>query len=1022
MPSIFNDSKVGSHIVSLRCPAFNESTVKAAIKAQFDALAARHEFQRQQKKTQLQPQARTAVSRRLCDAVWNNGWQRTLATKLLEPDPSNFPEKVRGVLHRLRNALPSELKALVDEAPLVLDAKLALALAFEAKLTAYEEQVTIEIENSLAYKQLIQRQKGESIDLEERLEAGFVRWKLAQKQSSPSSKMGSSISLLSVTPSLTFNTFSSQPRYFRILVWNLENFTRDRRPRGASPIDSMRNSARIAIIADVLARFDVDLLLMMETGTDVGTATTRIADQVAKKREDDDRPWQPLVSPPTGALPEIGLSYALNLGRPSGLKALALRTLFEVYRVKPRFSKVPEKVTGKQIADAWTVLCNASPEASSFLRNIEVTAENAIVEGVLSVELFVTLIIRLEKTACQVGQFVGGELESDISTVHDILHSVANELGSGYLQTELPDLAYAILAARDAILGLDAVEVANSDSQAIVDEGIACLQGLELLTLFLIKAAAGKIPDNPKYIQGLVYQSSSSENCLVPLAAFLCTGAQHVSMRAFDQKLGPANGALDNDVLIDALARVGAVKRNIETYGIVYREPVEGALGELLDRGVLEHGFTGGLDEEAARYGIIKAQLSREDFTIQEAGGLLNWRSALQIMVPASRTVILPLVVYHTRYSGTAEINKLLSDHTNDENTINARCMSVQMIARAVLPGDSRFGPPLITGDFNVPDPYLNPEPKPSQKRSIPPYKRRKAIRQRFFGEMAGSGYLRHSIGGKPDQGYPQTTLKAYSSIARGESPLSQPYDGAYQPFDFAGGAVEVASGIVLVSGLLVDSVLSEKVAGVPSEASSGDVIDPDAGEDEELGDDEGSEDDEMNSESSPTLKTWTVGEAIAVELGRVYRGMLRRLKTKLDNLEEWSSHLGRSRSAKKWLKTLAPKLEELDQIRGAFDECVGERVTWFVKCCAAGETGTWSSHKGSDFLSTWRGVFDDLRKLTAKNRSWNDSFVKLVELTDDVAAQVTKLETTLETRRLVAYRAVVSDHLPQIIEIDLQP
>ena len=777
----------------------------------------------------------------------------------------------------------------------------------------------------------------------------------------------------------------------------------------------MRNAARIAIVADVIARFKIDLLLMMETGTDVGTATTRIAGRVAEKLNERDG-WDPFVSPPTGALPEVKAVYDdHSLGRPSGLKAVSLRTLFDVYVVTPRYDRVPTAVTGQQISDAWAALWGASPWASRFLRGDDVSAENSVVRGAPSFELLAHIVRRINDTAKQVGSVIGGSLEQDVDTVIRVMSDSVNELANGHLQTSASDLAYAILSARDAIDMLAEIEVEASFQQDIIDEGVAWLQAVELMALFLIKAASGAIPTSG--LEGRVFRSDSSQGNRIPLAVFLCTGAGRVTLKARDRKQGPADGTLDNDVLLGALQRIGAIERHIETYGVVYRQPFPGATQALLGRGVLAHGFSGGVDEAAARYGIVQAPLSKGAFSVQQAGGLLNWRSALQITVPASTAVALPLVVYHTRYSGTAELKKYDTTLTAEENTILARCMSVEMMAAAVLPGDSKLGPPLIVGDFNVPDAFLNKQAVPvsKDKRVREAHRRRDELRLRFVGEMARRGYLRHSLAGKPDDGYPPTTLKAFSTITRGEDAGSEPYDGTYQPFDYGRGGASPSSGVVSVRGLLDGSVLQEKITGIPSQAADGRTIDPDAGEAEDTSKDV--QDEDTMREDPSKDSEWTVGEAIAVEVGRVYRGILRRIYRAIEDLKPWMDAIHRKRPSDE----LIEKLREIGEVYTGFEQHVAKRVEWFARSCVAGETGTWLTASRSDSLVDWQKLFGDAAQLQERDEI-RGGVAGLAELAGEVQVQLTALETQMEVRRLVAYRAVVSDHLPQIIEIDMQP
>jgi hypothetical protein len=850
----------------------------------------------------------------------------------------------------------------------------------------------------------------EILELQTRQSRAVERWKNAtQVDQLPTAIPEPFVSFI---PAFTFNTYSRPPRYFRILVWNLENFTRDQRPNRTGPLDSVRNQARTAIVADAMARLDIDLLLIMETGRDVGTATTRIATAVTDKtrtlRPNDDRPFEPLVSPPTGPLPELLNMYRAPVKRPTMLKVLALRSLFRVFLISPEHPNAPLEVTSNQILSGWDLLRQSSPQAAAVLPPVDQS------------QLASLLARLLDQLAHARANFVPLGIEDNWDDIFRIACDVADDIGKNQpIQAYPSDIAWAVLSAREAVVAFLGARRQYAELSELFEQEIALCEGIELLLLFAIKQTVRGFPTGG--IEASVFRSNASEFGMVPLAVFFAAGAPVLILNAINQEVGPADGTLDNDVLLEALQRVGAITRNIETYGMVYRQQFPQALGHLFEIGV---GSLGNLDEEASRYGIVQAPLSHGVNQVQRAGDPLNWRSALQITVPLRPGVDLPLVLYHTRYTGSEAISAMHSEfaQTGQEKTVLARCMSVEQITSALLPGNSKSGLPLIVGDFNIPAQYLNKQPAPSSqdKRSVAAHKRSDDLRSRFANEMASRGYLRHSMTRDPSSDYPLTTLKAFSSIARGGSPLSEPYDGIYQPFDFLRGLAGVASGVIDFAVLLPDSVLASPVTGMQStdEIGTVDPDSPDSGDLRPMGD---QEEEEVPSASPKEVKvTLAVREALALEVGRVYRGILRRVYFEIKIMEPWMNKLpDRKRQPSAGLLKLA---EEWRNIFHSFDTGVKHRVNWFEAMCKAGGFEAFQSTTENDFLLHCYTVFFESAALARNENIYNDVLQGLPDLIKDVQLQAGNLETDKAIRLLVAFRAMVSDHLPQLVEIDLEP
>jgi hypothetical protein len=195
------------------------------------------------------------------------------------------------------------------------------------------------------------------------------------------------------------------------------------------------------------------------------------------------------------------------------------------------------------------------------------------------------------------------------------------------------------------------------------------------------------------------------------------------------------------------------------------------------------------------------------------------------------------------------------------------------------------------------------------------------------------------------------------------------------------------------------------------------------------------SEDAEDDNESTSSGKEaeMPVIEAAAAEVARVYAACARRLLRRINDMSPWFKHLvtSASRSRKKNVyATGTPSKELLDLIQKLSDvgalslpQEINDREAWFTERCAKNEYITYATFTGAaDPFVAHRKVFEDVAEEAAKCNVKSATLDGLAEELDGVDAQLLNLETKMEVRAAVAYRALVSDHLPQIIELDLEP
>lgn len=807
-------------------------------------------------------------------------------------------------------------------------------------------------------------------------------------QAPPSDPGGSSFGSASVAPT-GGNIIRPSPRYFRLLVWNLENFTRDPRPRGSAPIDSIRNQARAAIVAHLMARLCTDVLLVMETGSDVGPAMTAIAERArALFQPFDDRPCEPLVSPATHAIPEVPVELLDHApGRPTMRRALALRLLAERFELRPADARLQAFiVTANQLRTAWELLPQCSSAAAAFLGQLpDPFPAPTPIPNRASVGPALSLLMPAVDE-------VGKRDRDDTRLVFDITHDLVNSLGRYPLDEQLGALSEAVLACR---------AVTRALAGATDDERRRLRGALEVLELGMLFAVAADVGVGSDGFLGRLFSSRHAPGGSVPLSVFLLAGAQHLDIRALDPDLGPLADADDREIMLEALRTINAVAYASETYGMVYRPRTAVHLRAFLNGPTRQHGY-----DADGIYGILQTTTSGQALRAQDPMDLLRGRSALEVHFPLEDGLWLPLALHHNRFTGSAAIRQMEDRFTNDENVVRARCLTLCDVA-ASHRGDPPLSQPLVVGDFNIPRLYLEPEPEPQAERSRGPWARREYIRRELASGMARAGYLRRSRGGA----HPSTTLAANATLAEGTGTLSEAYDGVYQPFDFLGGAVTIRSAAVTAVELIFTDALRQLAVRGARPAREPEEVDLESAPDDE---DDGSMamdlvDDEDPRDDPEAPVEMSVLDVLASELERVHRAFGRPVLRVLDELHAWTG-----RRTRRHTQEAVDAIIRLTARRAHLEQTLTGRAAAFRDAFL----------RDPDAPLDDADPFADLRADVnrAARIAGTPSLSRLTEAMDRATERIRGIEAHPARRWYVAYRVVVSDHLPLLIEIDLQP
>jgi hypothetical protein len=789
-------------------------------------------------------------------------------------------------------------------------------------------------------------------------------------------------------------------RYFRVLAWNLENFTRDPRPRGSAPIDSLRNQTRIAIVANLFQRLGTDVLLAMETGLDVGTAMTQLATRIRSHEmpPTDLRTCEPLTSPATHPIPRVRLDYPnLQLGRHSVARVLALRTLASSFSISPHPSARDLPVTARQIQDAYMLLAAVSGGVRELDDPPFIEGTGWQDRGCITVEN---------------GNFAPGpawfmtcwgELTKHELHVSDVF----------MLQPLIDWLQMGARLPIDPLVSRHLLEDLRGMADHARRNDLPTLRGaMELaeLGLLLLFKAAGMMQLDAS--DEHVWAGQSLAENLIPRVVLYYTACQRVCLRAHDRDLGPLASTNDQELILGALRRIGAETYAHETYGMVYRPGSPELLAQFFTGPCGQLGF-----DANGVYGILQ-QGTNDVLRLQRPGDVLGGRSAMFCAFPATAHRWIPLALHHNRFTGNQAIQNM-DDHvsldnpfTGGENVLRARTLSVVEVCAALA---AQSGPvrPLLIGDFNLPASLLEVEAEPMNEtaRQAQARQRRGWMRDELQDGVLTSGYLRRSVAGA----HPRTSLVSNASLAGAGEVGSQPYDAVYQPFDFMEGAANVASGVVTgMAALIPPELLAQPVSGTAPRTDSDAALD-DA--EDEGGAGEGQDDASDGPQPTQPRQDSTVQAVLAQEIRRTYRSLIRQAIAAIKTAQDWIRLEILARTAVDLDVTDLFALNDADGVLPALvANCSDElhRLMGIDFNVVVHQAG-YPRHPLEDWIERATRVLAAPRKRPPRQ------LAELPQVLVRIRDQLLVAETQPERRLWMAYRAIVSDHLPLIIEIDLE-
>ncbi|HEY0081098.1 MAG TPA: hypothetical protein VGB73_21010 [Pyrinomonadaceae bacterium] len=533
------------------------------------------------------------------------------------------------------------------------------------------------------------------------------------------------------------NSYSLPPSRLIILSWNLQNFTGDHRlGMTHGSVDSNENMARAAVVAAVMQQIHADVLLVMETGSDVSGALEKVRSFLPDKDS-----WHPFVSGNTHAIPIISPRYHFKQKKRTLGKMRALINLVEFFDIMPTTTT---RVLGTtQVKDALSLLSQWKNKDLTWLWNV-IGAPDSHPDDTTPDTLLAKLLPPLKN---DVG-LVKADSPAFWAGVEEQLNCIEENLNTGeYLIEEASWI-------QDLKLSPDK----RANDLGKLEQLTDALDFLELLCLMHSALVNGHVSSPGVYIMRRLSEVRKfNPNEFAPLAACLMASFSDL---IFDLR-GTVDGLYENkhvNFAYDALKKLKILDLIAETYGILFRPP---------------HNFPQAMEQFFASvspvddaYGVAQKDTLGNWIGVQDPNSARNWRSALHIKFPISPNVFVPVCLFHTRFTGNESIKKQKVKLTQADKVLKMRAESVLDIALWNNKTQQNCQS-LIIGDFNLP---ANLDGQ---------------VLKDFAAEMQKQNYKRVGTEGA----YQLTTLKSVKNIIKDTTKLyNEPYDGVFIPNNFLSG------------------------------------------------------------------------------------------------------------------------------------------------------------------------------------------------------------------------------------------
>lgn len=437
------------------------------------------------------------------------------------------------------------------------------------------------------------------------------------------------------------NTLAPPPNRLSVLSFNLQNFTGDHRMgRTNGPIGSPANELRAEIVARLMQVWGIDLLLVMETGSDVSAAMESI-------RRHAGNAYTSLVSPHTHDTP-AATRHMVEVPHPWVRDVLRLRLLSEQFRLDCSDPRHWNEAT----VFAMLEQLNNCPGAAALLdepgaRFAEIRALRIAISGqILSADAIPGLDCDIPSRPEQVLPWI---------QAMDLLRDEARLVRFGVRPPS------------------------HFDPDTQLRRLMCWIDMLEVKGLYRFLA---ENPSGAGTIVRHIWHRRSKD--MLAVCAVLLVAYRRITLeRRWEE---PLDQHEDADLYYEALRHFGCVDFHFETYGALFRG-TNHQRQEML--------------QVVGNWSIIRFDDEGNVLDTQRPGSPFNWRSAWRAAVRLPGTRWVEMLLFHTRFTPSREALENEAEDTNVARTLRMRSDSILTVAQAVTDG---WGIPIVMcGDFNLP-------------------------------------------------------------------------------------------------------------------------------------------------------------------------------------------------------------------------------------------------------------------------------------------------------------------------------
>ncbi|WP_437285478.1 hypothetical protein [Sorangium sp. So ce406] len=434
-----------------------------------------------------------------------------------------------------------------------------------------------------------------------------------------------------------------------ILSWNLQNYTHDERQHFRRSMRTPRSEFTAAFVAETMRLLGADVLLVMETGSDVSAALNKVSRYFKQATQ---RELDPLVSELTHATPALRTAYTISKLTPTPDDVHALKNLVDAYRIED----ITLAFDAGDAKKAWDLYCACRPGLGTP-GGVQPPALNG--DNTADAAALLAYARAVRKAVLQ-----GHYSDPALRQVAAVMDRFVDALFTTNAATQAQSTFWQVF--------LEAVEPHRN-----VADAVPLFAGAEacFTALVIHHIAEGNLKRTDDLALALPRYHDSR------LPALSCLLSMEYALEVSIDDPSTVVRMNDPSFVYRALEHFELISTGAETYGILC----------LFDETQRRRTVAGKNLQQ-----ILRLASDGTPLTTQAPGEVTNHRSAMRLVLPTRGPKDVEVCLFHTRFTPPKQITK-----QKTARTLKMRCDSIEAIAAVeqVKPGLPR----VFFGDFNLP-------------------------------------------------------------------------------------------------------------------------------------------------------------------------------------------------------------------------------------------------------------------------------------------------------------------------------